>query len=794
MMNVGNRTRLLTATALAAAGIFAFQPAFAQDAASSPPAEDGKVSNPEDVKVANPEEILVTGTRSLGGGLMKTQRAPAAIYSITPEAIELKMPSSSPIALTNTVPGVNFGGSDPYGLAIRQYLSLRGLDQSEIGFLVEGTPAIEPVSYNPYLETNVDNENIADITVMAGNSRLQDPIVNATGGEFIISTRNPSEEFGVRLGGTLGKFAGRRGFARVDTGEIGKSGLSAYLSYSKTGGDTFVGPGRSTRDHVDFKARKEWAGGSESTLFVSYTDWYNARIPLLTLAQFNTAEATGNFGPPITYAADYPATGATNYYKSFIYHRKTLLISNVNNIQLSDNLKLTITPYFRYTDVTSPGGTSLNPASVYNGSRQVTPVYDPSYLIGGRLYATNNQITLQNQVGVNSVLEYDLNDTNHFMAGYWYENYSADNTAYINLLDANGRVRGVGKDFALRDAAGTLITGFDYRYTMKTHQFFIGDTQSFFDNALKISVGGKFIIYDIDGVNKLPGIQSTFGTHITKFLPRASFSFDASDEVQLYGNIIKNVRMPLTPSTYITAYNVGTGLPSIAAQPDARPETSTSMQLGLRYNGIVNLDVGIFRTELKNHQVQSVQPLNGTNVTTILSAGDGILQGAAVEFSTRRYGGFSLYANAQYLDTETKNNIPSRGDFLPTKGKDIPLSPKWIYSVGLNYDKGILFGSLTHKFISSQYSTFMNDQKLDGYGTLDASIGVRLPEFGGLKDSRIAANFNNITKGKYLSSVLGVQGNAVAVTGVNGTSLAGSNPTYTMAAPFTWTISLTTSF
>ena len=806
-MNFEFRAQLMAATAVFAGAFGGAGAAGAQDpapaaasqgaATSAVPAPKSStaagVSNPEEVRVANPEEIRIVGTRSLGGGLMKSQRAPAAVSSITPEAIAQKMPASSPLMLTSTIPGVNYGGSDPYGLAIRAYLSLRGLDQSEIGFLVEGTPAIEAVSYNPYLETNVDNENISDITIMAGNSRLQDPIINATGGEFIISTRNPSDQFGGRVSGTVGAFAGRRAFARIDTGEIAHSGLSAYLSGSMTGGDTYIGPGRSTRDHVDFKMRKQWAGGSESTLFASYTDWKNARIPLITLATFNAAKASGNFGN-IPYLGSYPATGSTSYYKSYVYHRKTLLISNVNTIDLSDALKLTISPYYRYANVTSPGGTRIDPNSAYNGSRKVTPVFDPSYLIGGFLYATNNQITVQNQYGINSVLEYDVGDTNHLMLGYWTERYTADNTAFINLLDGSGRVKGVGRSFALRDAAGTLISGFDYRFKMTTHQFFVGDTQSFLDNRLQVSAGAKYIIYDVDGTNRLPGNQSVFGTHITKLQPRASFSFDANDQVQLYGNVVKNVRMPLTPSTYITAYNVGTGNPSIAAQPGARPETSVSTQLGSRYKGPFNLDLNVFRTSLKNHQVQSVQPLNGTNVTTILSAGDGILKGASAEFSSRRYGGFSVYANGQYLETTTKNNIASRGDFLPTAGKDIPLSPKWIYNLGLSYDRAVLFGTVGYKHISSQYSTFMNDQKLKGYSTLDASVGLRLPSVGGLKNTILAANFNNLTKGKYLSSVLGVQGNAVAVKGVNGTLLAGSNPSYTLAAPFTWSISLSTNF
>jgi len=88
----------------------------------------------------------------------------------------------------------------------------------------------------------------------------------------------------------------------------------------------------------------------------------------------------------------------------------------------------------------------------------------------------------------------------------------------------------------------------------------------------------------------------------------------------------------------------------------------------------------------------------------------------------------------------------------------------------------------------------MNDQQLKAYSTLDASIGFRVPGVAGLKNTVLAANFNNLTKGKYLSSVLGGAGNAVPVKGVNGTPLAASNLSYTLASPFAWSISLSTNF
>jgi iron complex outermembrane receptor protein len=798
-MKMGIRTRLLTATALAAASILSSQSARAQDVPAAP-AGDRKVSNPEEIKVANPEEIVVTATNRVAGGLMKEQRAPQAVYAITAEAISQRTPLATPLQLISTVPGANFGTSDTYGLTIRNFLALRGLDQTEIGWAVEGVPAIDPQNYGPFIETFADTENISDITIMAGNSRLQDPILNATGGEFIQSIRDPSSEFGGRISGSVGSFDGRRLFGRIDTGTIGKTGLSAYLSGSLSRADPEHGPGTNKRDHIDFKVRGDWGGGSSSTLFISYNNLSNARVPIPTLAQFNAAKAADNWDL-ISYLPTYPAGGSTNYYKQFVWGRKNAFVSNINKVQLTDDLTLTVTPYFRYTDINvSSGGTRIDPNSAYSGNLKVTPSFDTSNLVGGFVYARNEQYLHEYQYGVNSALEYNLTDSNHFMAGYWYDKWSLRSAAYIQPLTPTGgftsgsTTEAGSRANALQSATGQLVTGTDYDVGTVINSFFVGDTQAFFDNRLQVSAGVKFIDYTASGYNFLPGPQKNFRSNFKKWLPRASFSFDVNDQIQVYGNIIKGVRMPLTTATYIDTYNAATGARSSFGNPSAAAESSVGKQLGVRYNGLLHLDVNYFNTRLKDVQVNSTAPVNGTNTTTVLSAGRVNIEGVSAEVSTKKYAGFSLYANTQYLKAKFLDNIPRAGDFLPTAGKVKPLSPKWTHSAVLSYDSEIFFGRLSYKHTSSQYSTFVNDQEMPGFSTLDFSIGARLKKLGPLTGPTISANFINLTKGRYLSTVAGITGNANAVVGINGTTIAGAAPSYYVAAPRAWTLTLSTGF
>jgi iron complex outermembrane receptor protein len=770
------------------------QPASAADIAilQAEPAEPSD-ANSESDRVSNPEEIVITGTRTIGGGLMKTQFAPEAISSITPAAIEQEMLAASPLQIVSTIPGVNFGSSDSYGLSVRNFLSVRGLDQTELGYLVEGIPGVDLTSYFPFTETYADNENIADITLTAGNSRLQDPIINASGGEFIVSVKNPDKAMGGRVSLSAGSFNGQRGFLRLDSGLIGNTGVSAFASYSRTEANNYIGPGRNKRDHIDFKARKEWSEDSSTSLFVNYTNFSNARIPILTLAQFNAADASGDFSV-LRYSRSFVPGVTTNYFKSFVFPRRSVFSSLTNDFRLTDRISLHVTPYFKYSHAVSTGFVNLNPASLFNGTSRVTPAFATSDLQNGRLFGTNGQIATQYQYGANAFIEWDISDSNHLMFGYWHDNWTDRALASVSLLDRNGEVAGFGEEFALRSTTGEIISGSNFKIKTDTSQFFVGDTQAFFNNRLKISIGAKYLIYKASATNFAPGPQGQFGAKVDRIMPRASFSFEINPTMQVYGNITTNSRMPLTTSSYVNVYNISTGALTNVGNPSTKPEYSIGEQLGFRYYGLFNFDSNLFHMKLKDLQITSLAVFSGVQLPQVVSAGTETIWGASAEVSTRRYSGFSIYANGQYLRATIDRNLPVGADFLPTAGKTMVRSPKWITNAGVNFDKGPVYANATFKSVSSQFSTFMNDQKMPGYQTLDFAIGYRFDSTDLLEKPTFSLNLNNLTAGKYISSIAGVQGTAVPTRGVNGALIAAGTPIYYIAAPFTAMLAFTTGF
>jgi iron complex outermembrane receptor protein len=797
-----SRQNFYNSTALGATlGAVLLSPSFpcvAQSAADTPPsgpppatAESAQTKNPEAIV----DELVVSSDRRIVGGLMKEQIAAETMSSVTAAAIAEKISAGSPLQLAATIPGVNFGSSDAYGLTHEDFLSVRGLDETELGFLIEGIPGNDLINYFPYSETWADSENISDITLTPGNSRLQDPIVSASGGEFIESIRAPRDTFGGLVSGSAGSYDGWRTFVDVDTGYIGQTGAKAFLSYSYTSAGNSVGPGTNTRDHVDFKVVEDWSPKAHSSLFVSYNYWLNARLPILSYTQAKNGIATNSL-EQYQYSSTFIPGVTTNDYKAYISPRTNYLVASNNDMELTDRVTLHITPYFRYNYSNSPGETAIPVATTFAGNEKVTPVYNPASLTAsGKLLTEDNLDFLEHQVGVSTYLEANVTSGNLLMVGYWHEEYHVNEASTYSLLTQNGGETGSQESTALYATNGALITGTNWAANTTTDQIFVGDTQSMLDDKLQISAGLKNLFYSVNGTNKVIGAPPAFSANWSRLMPRLLVSYDIDSSDQIYTNVTTNARMPAVQGTYPTDFSVTTGGFAQVGQPNTKPEYSVGEQIGYRHHGPVNVDGNVFYMNLANHQVSSLAVINGATVASVISAGGETIRGASLEVSTHSYDGFSVYGNTQYLYGTFDNDVAVGGNYLPTKGKQMVESPNWIATVGGRYENGSFFAQVTGKYVASQYSTFMNDQSMPAYETVDLALGYHLPEFDALKEPVIRLNINNLGNKPYISSVASVAENAVATKGVNGTTIAPTGATsYYVAAPLAFMVTLSSKF
>jgi iron complex outermembrane receptor protein len=768
-------------------------PAVAQEA--PPAATSSQESSPADQSTSNAtvadksvEAIVVTGRRTIGAGLMKIQTAPEATSSITSAAIAVKQSAGLPLNLIATLPGVNFGSSNPFGLGVRNFLSVRGLDQQQMGWVIEGMPGSDQSQNFPQTQFWADSENVADMTMIAGTTRLHDPVSTASGGEVIQTVRDPGEQFGGMIAVARGSFDSQRYFGRLDSGDLG-NGLTAFGSVSYTQGRNFILPEAGNRLHFDLKINKEWGEFGSSKLYVNHTTFTDVRLNSVTLTQFNAAKAADNF--LIGNFAETYTPGTTNYYKSALAKYNIWMVSLQNAFALSDNLSLHMTPYYSYRFADAGGMAVLNPTSIFRGNQRVAINPADVVLNPNGTFPVNSMVKDRaHSYGVNSVLQWDPTTSNTLRVGYWFDRYSLYDESRNFIVDAQGNDTGR----QLNTTTGLNVSGQQFKLHQIINSFNIADTQTFMDDRLQLNVGVKVQFVKVSGVNYLPGAPTAFNGKQSVVLPRASLLFKPTSDMQIYGNITTNTKPSILKTSYPTNFSITNGAATQVGNGNLPSEYTIGEELGFRYYGAFNFDVALFHMYLKNRQISTSILVNGIITPQVINVGDQSLSGATVEVSTKPIYGFSPYANAQYLSTKQENDQPSGATFLPTKGKDMVQSPKWVANVGLNYDKDGLFGSISMRYVSSQFSTFMNDEKLPAYTVFDANIGYRWESWGGLKEPTVRLNMQNLNKGAYLGTIAGITGNALPTVARNGTTIAARAPNYYLSQPFTIMASISTKF
>lgn len=188
------------------------------------PRQGAVSSGSEHITVHSELQSATGGTP--GGGMMPVQTAPKSRSGLTRDYIAKQSPTSNPTTMIASLPGVVTGSGDPLGTSDQQVsLSVRGLNQFELGYTYEGIPAADPLNFFIFTGTTADNENIQSLSLSQGSADISAPLYNAVGGQLSETLRDPSHKAGGLLNLAYGLYALNREFARVDSGDIGHSGI-----------------------------------------------------------------------------------------------------------------------------------------------------------------------------------------------------------------------------------------------------------------------------------------------------------------------------------------------------------------------------------------------------------------------------------------------------------------------------------------------------------------------------------------------------------------------------------------
>ena len=92
------------------------------------------------------------------------QVAPKSISTVTTDYILKQPPATSPFMLIQLLPGADVSEVDPWGLSGGS-ISLRGLNQTEMAFIWEGSPIADVGVYTTYPSEFADSENLDELTL-----------------------------------------------------------------------------------------------------------------------------------------------------------------------------------------------------------------------------------------------------------------------------------------------------------------------------------------------------------------------------------------------------------------------------------------------------------------------------------------------------------------------------------------------------------------------------------------------------------------------------------------------------
>lgn len=206
--------------------------------------------------------------------LVSSRGESRATNSLTPTELELVIPGVQMEKLLDRIPGINVTTTDPFGFyEFGNNIRVRAFDIEKLAVTLDGVPMgnNSPRYGNP-IGRFLDGENLDTIKVSQGAGDVTTPAYESLGGSLAYFSNDPSKEMGAELSATVGTFAQKRLFGKLEFGEIAP-GLTGYISANsfefEPRGLEEIAKGMSR--HFEAKAKYDFAIGSITARYV-YND------------------------------------------------------------------------------------------------------------------------------------------------------------------------------------------------------------------------------------------------------------------------------------------------------------------------------------------------------------------------------------------------------------------------------------------------------------------------------------------------------------------------------------------
>ena len=696
---------------------------------------------------------------------------------IPKDELKFEPPLSSVTDAVNMAPGVNItqGGvfdSDDYSTGI----TLRGFTQDQLGFTIDGLPN-GSAGYAGGSKPNrfLDSENLASATVSQGTADIGSPSLQALGGTLSYQSNDPKSEAGVRVDQSIGQWDAKRTFIRLDTGSFFNNTTTAYISYSTTHNDRWIGfghpdNGHTSRDHVDLKLISNVTDNLTITSRFSWDKAYENNYNDVTKAQF---QQDPNYDFLTTKWTGDPNTDQ-QYVNAWNTKRKNALAGVKFDYQVSDDADISFYPYYHFQEgyggwmppyqlyATDKGGNLVNnyPAAgagfvqAYYRSPNGVALAQPNgcanpfdagcYPAGSSpINSFRGSTYKNNRYGFMLDGHWDIAG-NHLYAGTWFEDQ--DRNAGRNWYEVLDTATSWKYD---RDA---YYLQFLDKLKTDTRKLFLQDNVTF--GPVDVSLGVSKYLVNISGQDLIAGNRFADKDFNSDILPSVGAVWHLTPESQIYASYTKNFSPP--SDSVVQAADSGTDISQV------KPETSSNIDLGYRYQTRdFQASVALYHVRFAN-QINEITPTSqythinytvgteGTyiNVGGIESKGiEGLVDWTVIPT-------LDLYASATLNDSTYLQNLDGI-----TKGNKVTGQPGRMLAVGINWHKDDFRAGLSAKYVGDRYGTRDNTEKMNPYTVFDANVGYHVDLAGGkaatpwIKSLDFTLSVTNLANRRYLATL-----------------------------------------
>jgi iron complex outermembrane receptor protein len=665
--------------------------------------------------------------------------------------IQQAAPGTSPLKVLNKLPGVNFQSADPYGsYEWSARITLRGFNQIQLGFTLDDIPLGDMFYSNfngLHISRAIISENISSAVVSEGAGALGTASSSNLGGTIQFYSDDPIDSLGGILAQGFGSDAARRTYVRLGSG-LFATGTKFYVSYADQDTDKWKGAGEQRQKQANGKLVQEIGQDSRFSVFVNWSDrqeidYVDMSKQMLSVLGYNW----DNYYPNWQLALD-AAHGKFIFDKSKIASpldaatyagsglREDILTGGTLDAALTDDISAKVTGYHHSDD---GRGTIYTP---------YFPSFTPDF---SKILAPISTRATSYDIDRNGVLA-SVTGTfgNHkITGGLWYESidFEQGRAFYADTIAAPLS--------PYEFPTNPFLTQFDYLFHTDTWQFYLQDTVTITDQ-LTASFGFKSLSVTNGSTTVAGPVQNGAITAAEHFLPQFGLTYAISNDQELFFNFTQNLRafqgsvIGLSPFVVLDTQKFQTALRTL------KPEESMNYEAGWRYrNEFLEAQATLYHIDFFNRllaylpcQINQSCPLAINNVGSVET------NGAEAGVLVHPLANWSLLGSVSFNDSNYQNDYFAGSTLVPTKGKEVVDSPKWMFKGEIAYDDSNLYGSLGVDYFAKRYYTYVDDNYAGAYAIFNLMMGYRVEDpFAHVKELDFRVNVDNLFDRHYIATI-----------------------------------------